>query len=69
MAKGDLCITWKSKPPLEGVNCWGVKGDIDYIDGKLCFEISNGSHVKIDPEQLISISVAGSMDLDKYRKK
>lgn len=50
-------VSWKSKPPLEGTNVWRVDGDISYKDGKLVFKIVNGSLVKIDPEQVVTIGI------------
>ena len=52
-----LYVSWKSKPPLEGINVYRVNGDIEYDNGKLVFTISNGSRVRIDPEQIVTIGI------------
>ena len=57
METQHLFVSWKSKPPLEGINVWRVDGDISYEDGKLVFKIANGSLVKIDPEQIVTIGI------------
>lgn len=57
METQHLFVSWKSKPPLEGINVWRVDGDISYEDGKLVFKIVNGSLVRIDPEQVVTIGI------------
>ena len=57
METQHLFISWKNKPPLEGTNVWRVDGDISYEDGKLVFKIVNGSLVKINPEQVVTIEI------------
>lgn len=57
METQHLFVSWKSKPPLEGINVWHVDGDISYEDGKFVFKIVNGSLVKIDPEQIVTIGI------------
>lgn len=57
MEKQHLYVSWRSKPPLEGINIYHVNGDIEYDNGKLVFTISNGSRVKIDPEQIVTIGI------------
>ena len=57
METQHLYVSWKSKPPLEGINVWHVNGNIEYEEGKLVFTISNGSRVRIDPEQIVQIGI------------
>ena len=57
MKMQHLYVSWKSKPPLEGINVYRVNGDIEYDNGKLVFTISNGSRVRIDPEQIVTIGI------------
>jgi hypothetical protein len=57
METQHLFVSWKSKPPLEGINVWHVDGDISYNDGKFVFKIANGSLVRIDPEQIVTIGI------------
>ena len=57
METQHLFVSWKSKPPLEGTNVWRVNGNIHYEDGKFVFKIANGSLVKIDPEQIVTIGI------------
>lgn len=57
METQHLFVSWKSKPPLEGINVWHVDGDISYNDGKFVFKIVNGSLIKIDPEQIVTIGI------------
>ena len=57
METQHLFVSWKNKPPLEGTNVWRVDGDISYEDGKLVFKIVNGSVVRIDPEQVVTIGI------------
>jgi len=66
METQHLFVSWKSKPPLEGINVWHVDGDISYEDGKLVFKIVNGSLVKIDPEQIVTIGITKT---DEQMKK
>lgn len=57
MEMQHLYVSWKSKPPLEGINVYRVNGDIGYDNGKLVFTISNGSRVRIDPDQIVTIGI------------
>ena len=57
METQHLFVSWKSKPPLEGTNVWRVNGNIHHEGGKFVFKIANGSLVKIDPEQIVTIGI------------
>ena len=57
MEEQYLFISWNSKPPIPGKNIWRVNGDIEFKDGKLVFQIANGSNVSINPEQLERIGI------------
>lgn len=58
METQHLFVCWKSKPPLEGINLWRVIGDVEHEDGKFVFQIANGSLVKVDPEQIMTIGIS-----------
>ena len=62
MEDRQLVISWKDYPPISAINLWHVKGDIEYRDGKLVFEISNGSRVRINPDQLVRICLTKTED-------
>lgn len=57
METQHLFVSWKSKPPLEGINVWHVDGDISYEDGKFVFKITNGSLVEVEPKQIVTIGI------------
>lgn len=57
METQHLFVSWKSKPPLKGINVWHIDGDISCEDGKFVFKIVNGSTVKIEPEQIVTIGI------------
>ena len=57
MEDRHLVIAWKSIHPDNATNLWHVKGEITYENGKLVFQIANGSVVRIDPEQLVYIDI------------
>ena len=57
MEKQYLFISWNDRPPINARNAWRVNGEIEYKDGKLVFQIANGSNVSIDPDQLNYIGI------------
>lgn len=66
---GRLYVSWKDYPPSTAVNVWRVKDDIEYHDGKLVFQIENGSVVRINPDQIVRIGVTKKIDIEAIHRK
>jgi len=60
MSNNYLYVLWKDNMPSEAMNVYRVVGNIDYKDGKFCFKIPNGSYIKINAEQIITIGMSES---------
>ena len=66
---GKMYVAWKDKPPINAINVYRTTENIDFEDGKAVFKIANGTTVRIDANQLITIGITGNCkELDKYYK-
>ena len=69
METGKLYVAWKDKPPINSINIYRTSENITFEDGKAVFKITDGTVVRIDVSQLMTIGITGSCkELDKYYK-